>query len=252
MNIGTMISEITTPHLVRVLAAAGFDFVVIDCEHGPFAYTDVGAIVTAGRVAGTKVHVRLPVIGRECVGRYLDLGVAGLIAPMVDDPEQARQLVALAHYPPAGVRGVSTQRPHSDYRVDDLAAYATQANASIELYCQIESRAGLDRAVQIAGVDGISGLVVGPNDLLMDLGLPGQHDHPELASAVRTVSEAAAAAGGRSGIISSRPAVLAHAHANGMDVLVWNSEIGLLLGPVGDALHDLRTRLDSTIEEKHG
>lgn len=252
MHIGTMISEIATPNLVRILAVAGFDYVVVDCEHGPFSYSDVSAMVTAGRATGTKVHVRVPAISRECVGRYLDLGVAGLIAPMVRDRGQARRLVTLAHYPPAGRRGVSTQRPHSGYRVGDLGAYADRANASIELYAQIETRAGLDRAPEIAAVDGITGLVVGPNDLLMDLGLPGRHDHPALPAAIQAVAAAASDAGRTSGVISSRAGTLRHARDAGMQLLVWNSEIGLLLGPVRDALEQLRTRLTPTIEERHG
>lgn len=241
--LATMINEISTPNIVTVLSVAGFDAVVIDCEHGPFSCGEVSAMATAGRACDAQVFVRAPGIDRGFLGKHLDLGLAGVVIPMVSTPAQAEEVVRLTRYPPLGERGVSTTRPHTGYRVADLGSYLARTNAELQVLVQIETAAGLAAVDQIAAVRGISGLVIGPNDLLVDLGRPGALGDPALRTALTTVASAAQRNGLRSGIITSDRDLLAAARTAGMDWLVWNSEVGLLLGPGRDALTAVREAL---------
>lgn len=253
--LATMVNEISTPNIVTVLSVAGFDAVVIDCEHGPFSCGEVSAMATAGRASGAQVFVRAPGIDRGFLGKHLDLGLAGVVVPMVSTPAQAEQVVRLTRYPPLGERGVSTTRPHTGYRVGDLTSYLGRTNSELQVLVQIETAAGLAAVDQIAAVPGISGLVIGPNDLLVDLGRPGDLADPALREAITSVASAARRNDLRSGVITSDRDLLAAARTAGMDWLVWNSEVGLLLGPGRDALAAVRQSLNpfhsTTTEESH-
>ena len=113
--VGMFLSEIAHPNLVRVMQAAGAEFVVVDCEHGYFDFSQVAAIAAVASGIGFPLIVRMPKLSREYVQKYLDAGVDGVWVPMLETREQAEELVRLAKYAPMGERGISTMRPHSNY-----------------------------------------------------------------------------------------------------------------------------------------
>lgn len=228
--IGTMISELSGPGIVRMLRRAGFGFAIVDCEHGPFDLSDLAVMAAvSAEMSDFRLLVRVPTASREQIGRVLDLGADGIIVPMVHDAAHAAEIVQLAKYAPLGDRGVSVTRAHSGYGVDDLASYLRQANDRVSVHVQIESPGAVASASEIAQVPGVDGLIVGPNDLLQSLGFPGQLDHPALDDAMTQVAAATAAAGIESGIITSQPKLLALGAAKGMTVLSLDSELGHLL-----------------------
>lgn len=226
--LGMFLSEIAAPNLVRVMQTSGMDFVIVDCEHGYFDYAQVAAIAAVANGIGFPIIVRIPHIAREQIQKYLDAGVDGLLVPMVESQEQARQLVHLAKYAPEGARGISTMRPHSNYAPGDLAAYTQAANRRVLLFVQIETRAGVEQAEAIASVPGLDGLLVGPNDLACDLGQLGQFETPEMAQAMSQVVAAARAHRLPSGVIASDPAFLQTWAGRGMTLFSCDSELGLL------------------------
>lgn len=168
---GSMLSEVCFPNIAMMYSNAGLDFSIIDCEHGAFDYSQVAAAVTAFRLSGVRAIVRIPEIRREPVTKYLDMGGDGLLAPMVKDSADAARLVGFGEYPPVGNRGLSINRAHSRYSHGDLDAYLAKANRRVRIYAQIELLSALEDAENIAAVDGIDVLFVGPTDLSMALGV---------------------------------------------------------------------------------
>lgn len=226
--LGMFLSEIGAPNLVRVMQASGVDFVIVDCEHGYFDFSQVAAIAAVGSGIGFPVIVRVPHITRECVQKYLDAGVDGLLVPMLETKEQAEMLVRLGKYAPEGVRGISTMRPHSNYNPGDLVAYTEKANKRTMFFAQIESRVGVQNAEAIAAVSGLDGIFIGPNDLACDMGQTGQFNTPEMDAAIGHVVEAAKAHQIPCGIIASSAAFLRKWEERGMNMFSCDSELGLL------------------------
>lgn len=248
--VSTMLVELHTPNIAVLLKACGFDTVIIDCEHGYFDYSMVANVVTAARGEGLAVIVRIPAAERDCITKYMDMGADGLLIPQTDDPETVRRAIDYAKYAPEGRRGVSTTRAHTGYGVADLARYLRVANERTVIMAQIESVAGLERLRDIAAVPGLDALIVGPNDLALDLGHPGELDHPDLQKAISSVATAARESGIRSGIITSRIELLQQCGAQGMSFLSWNSEIGMLMHGARDGLGKLRRALRQTDGEE--
>jgi 2-keto-3-deoxy-L-rhamnonate aldolase RhmA len=226
--LGSFLSEIAAPNLLRIMKSGGLQFVVIDCEHGCFDYSQVSAIAAVGNGIGFPVIVRIPSITREPVQKYLDAGADGLLAPMTDTVEQAKALAAYGKYAPTGARGISTTRPHSEYNPGKLSDYMQKANDRVMLFVQIETEQAVKAAFDIASVEGIDGLIVGPNDLASSFGQAGNLTSPRMWEAIQTVIAAASKNGKPSGIVASDMAFLKKCRTAGMSIFSCNSEVGLL------------------------
>ena len=225
---GMFLSEIAAPNLMRLMQAAGVDFTIVDCEHGYFDFSQVAAIAAVGNGIGFPVIVRVPHISRDCIQKYLDAGVDGLLVPMLETEEQARELVRLGKYAPLGARGISTMRPHSNYNPGKLTDYMQKANDRVMLFAQIETAKGVGNIDKICAVNGLDGVFIGPNDLACDLGHTGDFNTPDMEAAIGTVLNAANVHGLPSGIIASNPAFLKKWEAAGMRMFSCDSELGLL------------------------
>ena len=248
--LGTMLSELNSPNLPRIFRACGFDFLILDCEHGYFDYTSAANLIAVSRLCGLFPIVRIPLAGRENVQKYLDMGAAGLLLAMTETREQAEQLAALAKYPPQGKRGISLQRPHSDYCPGDTGAYLEKANRETVLFAQIESQTGVSNAAAIAGVPGIDGIIIGPNDLTLDLGCVGQYDHPDVVRIFRFLAGTAASCQKLCGLISSSLPLLERWKKEGFSLLSWNSEIGMLLNEGKRGVRLLKAAEGATVSIK--
>ena len=104
--LGTMISEFGCPNLLRIMQAGGYEFVIIDCEHGPFDYVQLSEMTALGNSIRLPVLVRAPGIDRGFITKVLDMGADGFLIPMVNTPEEAEKLVEYAKYAPLGKRGI--------------------------------------------------------------------------------------------------------------------------------------------------
>ena len=197
--LGTMVTTFASADLPKILKACGFDFFIIDCEHGSFTTREVADMICVARAIDLPGMVRIPELRREHVLHCMELGAAGLLLPNTETAEQARQLVDYAKYAPMGHRGVSLSRPHTDFLKQDSAAYMQSANRDTVLLCQIESQLGVSNIDAIMAVDGIDGAMIGPNDMSQDFGILGQYAHPAMQAAFRQVIAAAARHGKVSG-----------------------------------------------------
>jgi 2-keto-3-deoxy-L-rhamnonate aldolase RhmA len=191
----------------EILGRVGFDWVIIDLEHGSGTEADLpGTLVAVGTTA-TAALVRPQSAERIRIGRALDHGAHGLMVPRIDVPEQAREALSFMRYPPQGVRGLALstrgaglgERGHGD---------VAGINASIVGIIQIESPSAVEHAAEIAAIDGADVLFVGPADLTHSLGIPGQFDHPDYLAAIQRTLAAADRHGKATGILIRDAAAL--------------------------------------------
>ncbi|MDD7968750.1 HpcH/HpaI aldolase family protein [Actinomycetospora lemnae] len=220
------------PHLVEVVAAhaAGrglLDAVTLDLQHGLFDRARSADAVRAIAAHGLAPLVRLPAVDEATVGFVLDLGVRGVIAPMVSDAAAARELVAACRYPPVGRRSFGPVRTALRPGDDPVAAADT-----VLALAMVETADALDRADEIAAVPGLDGLFVGPGDLGVALGIGAAQDReePAIHDAFRRVLAACAAAGTRAAVHATRPEYAAARAADGFALVTVWSDVPAILG----------------------
>jgi 4-hydroxy-2-oxoheptanedioate aldolase len=188
-----------SPVVAEICAGSGVDWLLIDSEHAP---NDPGSILPQLQAVApypvTPV-VRPPAGEPVIIKQLLDLGVEVLLIPMVESAAQARALVAATRYPPDGIRGVGSALARAS-RWNRVSGYLANATQTVSLLVQVESRAGLSAISEIAVVDGVDGVFLGPADLAAALGHLGQQDHPEVTGAVEAAIKAVTAAGKPAGV----------------------------------------------------
>ena len=188
--LGTFLVEFSGPAVAQVFSAAGFDFVMIDAEHGNFDPRQIESTIEACLATDLCPFVRTPHEGRELITRSLDAGAAGVVIPAIRDMDQVRRAVEATKYRPLGRRGVHLYRGHTRHQMVDPVEFTAQANRSTLNIIQIELAEAVEIVDQIAATDGVDGLYIGPGDLSVDLGVAGQWDAPILLDAIRKTVEA--------------------------------------------------------------
>jgi 4-hydroxy-2-oxoheptanedioate aldolase len=195
-----------SPLVAEICAGSGMDWTLIDMEHSPNGLESVLAQLQAVAAYPITPVVRVPVADTVTIKQVLDLGAQNLLVPMVSSAAEAREVVAAFRYPPRGRRGVGSALARSARwnRIDD---YLLNADAYTSLCVQVETLAGVEAAGEIAAVDGIDGVFVGPSDLAASMGLLGQQTHPDVTAAVLRAFDAVRAAGKPVGVNAFDPAV---------------------------------------------
>lgn len=229
VKLGVMISEFGNPNIVRIFQREGFDFLLVDNEHGYFDYTQLAAMIGIANGFHIPIVVRVPGTGREAIIKVLDMGADGILVPMVSTVEQAREIVSYAKYTPVGNRGVSTTRAHTNYGVSDLKAYMAYANKKNIVCIQFENKQALDQAEEIAAIDGIDALFIGPNDLAADLGKPGEVASPEVLQAVAAIGTLGRKLHKPTGIITGNHELMTTCLRAGFTYFSYGSELDLLV-----------------------
>lgn len=215
-------SAVTT----EVVGVAGFDWMLLDAEHAP---NDVLSLIP--QMMALKDSVSAPVVRPSTndvveIKRLLDAGFHNFLVPYIETAEAARRAVAATRYPPAGVRGVSVSQRSNRY--GSVPDYFRIVNDNIAVMLQIESRAGVAAAADIAAVDGVDGLFIGPSDLAAGYGHLGNANHPEVQAAMVSVFAAAKAAGKPVGILSPVEADARRYMEMGATYVAVGSDLGVL------------------------
>jgi len=193
-------ASLDSPASAELLARAGLDWVVVDLEHGAATEASLLAHLYALDAGGTAALVRPPSGERLRIGRALDLGALGIVVPRLDTAEQAREAVTFLRFPPAGQRGVGLLTRGARLGTVNHAGVAA-LNDDILGIIQIESPVALEAAEEIASIDGVDCLFVGPADLSHSLGIPGQFANPTYQAALRSVVDACRKHGKAPGIL---------------------------------------------------
>jgi len=219
-------SQLCSNLVAEVLAHAGFDWVLIDCEHAPNELPAVFGQLQGLAAGPSSAIVRLPWSDQVMSKRALDIGAQSLLLPYIETEEQARRAVAHTRYPPAGVRGVAgTHRANHFGRVPDY--FATAAD-QICVLVQIETRTGMDNVEAIAAVEGVDGLFIGPADLAASFGHLGNPGHPDVQAAIATIHERVTKAGKPTGILSTAEPDIRRFIEMGFSFIAVGSDLGLL------------------------
>jgi 4-hydroxy-2-oxoheptanedioate aldolase len=217
-----------------VAARAGFDSVTLDMQHGLFDERAVVAVLMALGEKRPKRLVRVPAVEAGVIGKVLDAGADGVIAPLVNSAGDARRLVEACWYPPKGGRSFGPMLAGMRAGGRPYAAAAGE----IEVFAMIETAAGLDAVEAIAAVEGVTGLYVGPNDLAIALGLGAGSDREEAAvlAAFGRVVAAAKASGKRAGLFCGGAAYARRIAPLGFDFLTVVSDAAALQAGLAGAL----------------
>lgn len=186
----------------EISAGAGFDWLLIDAEHGPNDLRSILAQLQALAPYPTQAVVRPPQGDHVLIKQLLETGVQTLLIPMVDTAEQARGLVDAMRYPPAGIRGVGSALARASRwgRIDN---YAQLADAQMCLLVQVETQTGYRNLDAILEVDGVDGVFFGAADLAASYGYLGQSTHPEIVAAIEDGLRRTGAAGKAGGVLCS-------------------------------------------------
>lgn len=248
--VGTWIMS-ASPLVAEAIGWAGYDWGVLDMEHTPLDLMDLVHLLQA--VAGTPLVpvVRVPWNDTVMIKRVLDAGAQTLLVPFVQDADEARAAVAATRYPPKGKRGMAGMSRGS--RFGTRPGYLTGgADAGMGVIVQLETTAAIERAGEIAAVDGVDALFVGPGDLSATMGLPGQPTHPDvLAVTARAIAHAHAVAK-PIGTVGGTPDVVAQYRAMGFDFLAIASDLGLLMRAAQAAAAAVRGASTTTAQPTQG
>lgn len=167
------------PAFVEAAGHAGFDFAILDMEHGPANITDMQNLIRAAEVSGILPIVRVPDISEEAIGKPLDIGAKGVQIPQVTSAEEAEQAVAFAKFFPMGERGVCRFVRAAKYTHTERGEYFDNANQNLVIL-QLEGKEALLNLDDILKVEGVDIIFIGPYDLSQSLGVPGQVTHPRV------------------------------------------------------------------------
>jgi len=192
--VGTFL-EIPAPALVELLGLAGFDFVVVDREHGPIDDGQTQALIRAGLSTAVSVVVRTPNCEPTHISKALDFGATGVQVPQIESQDMARATVRASKYHPEGARGLQPYVRSASYRSYPTADYLANANRETLVVVQVEGSKGIANLDAILKVEGVDIAFIGPYDLSQSLGIPGQVKHPRVQEALNEAVRLAQKAG---------------------------------------------------------
>ena len=221
-------TSLCSPAIVELLSDCGFDYIYIDTEHTPGDVKIVQAQLWAMRGSPSMHLVRPPENNETVIKKFLDVGVQNFLIPMIQSPEDAHRAVAATRYPPLGRRGVCGRSGANRY--GRLKDYYLQANEQVCVVAMIETRTALDRLEEIAAVEGVDAVWVGPGDLAADFGLlgAGGASHPQVRAAIDDAISRARQIGKPIGVPSSNEDIARHLVASGCALVTASSDVDIL------------------------
>jgi 4-hydroxy-2-oxoheptanedioate aldolase len=234
-----------SPITAEIVGLAGFDWVLIDLEHG--AGTEREALAQMQAIQGTAAASIVRVESGEParIARIMDMGAEGIMCPKVNNADDALKIVNGLHYPPKGNRGVAKLVRAADYGYN-FASYYSESFDNVLGIVQIETVEALDNVDAIAAVEGVDVLFIGPSDLTMSMGIFGQFEHPEYLTAVKKIIQAAQKAGKSTGILFYKPEEYIKYHTMGIRFIACSSDGAFVIDAaknMADKLKDYRSQL---------
>ena len=231
------------PAVAEIMGQTGFDFLLIDTEHGPWDLQSLQVTLMALNGTNTVPIARVPWNDHVRIKQVLDLGIEGIMAPMVRTPAEAKALVDACRYPPQGRRGFGPRRASNYYQ--NIGAYERRANDAVFVMPQIEDVATVEQLDDYLAVPGIDAVAIGPNDMSGTAGLFREPGHPTIKGAIDTIIEQASARDipvclGINTPAASQPEWV----SRGVRVLLVTSDLELIAAGGRSALRATREALD--------
>ena len=232
------------PPLAEMAGMCGYDFLMLDCEHGWFSEMEL--LQTMQAIGSTEIAalVRLRGHDLQALGRYMDMGVDGIIVPNVGTADQARALVRAMVYPPAGTRGFAAPAHRASGYGLNLAAHMKSPRDRVCLVVIIESGEGVANAADIAAVEGVDGVFIGPADLSADLGCAGDYTQPAYQEALARIERAANRCGKLVGTAPHPGQPLEALVARGYRLLIVSGDMPLIREAMSDDVAKAKSCLE--------
>lgn len=241
--IGSWINS-ASPIVAELMAATGFDFLTVDVEHSAVDLVQTQILFQAIRSGNPHCAPLVRLAGNSYADtkRYLDSGAAGVIAPFINTPDDARELVRAVKYPPVGMRGVGFCRANT-YGMR-LAEAVASANDELFVCVQIEHVEGVRNIDEILSVPGIDAVMIGPYDLSASMGLTAQFDHPQVTGAIDAIGAACSRHGITAGIHVVQPDVAdaVKRYREGYRFIAYSLDITMLMNACRDGLAGIRSQ----------
>jgi 2-dehydro-3-deoxyglucarate aldolase/4-hydroxy-2-oxoheptanedioate aldolase len=242
VQLGCSFSQLRSPEVPRILAAAGLNWTYLDAEHGGFDLETLQDLSRASVLAGLCPIVRVAELQYALVARALDCGAQGVLFPRVESPELLAQAISWTRFPPEGVRGFGLTAPHLEYENVSMPDVIAHLNQNVMVVFQIETKTALDRIEDLLSVPNIDAVMIGPADLSVSLGVPGQFDHPKMVEAIELIRDSCNRHGIAPGLHMRSLALVKQWRDRGMRFLSCNSEVGFLLEKATETVAALRAK----------
>jgi len=233
--IGVGLRQARTVDIGKIMKAAGYDFIFIDMEHNSMSIDLAAQISVAAQDAGITPIVRVPGFEHFHASRALDAGAQGIVVPHVDTAEVAARMVANCRYPPLGHRSVTGALPQLNFATPPMAEWTAAINQATLLILMIESPEAVENVDAIAAVPGFDVLLVGTNDLCIEMGIPGQPEHPKVVAAFERIIAACRAHGKYAGLGGVYvPPLMQRYLAMGFRLVLAGSDLSLMLAAASE------------------
>jgi len=242
--IGTMVSSFRSPQIAQILAACGWDYFIMDTEHSLFDYESLADIMTVARAEEIVPLTRVTANIYPLLARALDVGAMGVICPRVQTPEDVRLIVESCKYPPIGQRGLSMSAIHHAFRGTTQKEYTEWANANSLVIIQPETQLALDNIEKLVSIPGVDGVMIGPNDLSLSLGISGELKHPRMVGAYELVIAACQKYGVAPGVHLMDLEWAKEWIARGMRFLTYFTDVRFLMEGAKSSTRQLREAID--------
>ena len=227
-SFGAMIFEFFSPGIAQILKVGGAEFALYDMEHSGATIETMKQQAAYCRGLGIVPMVRVPTTQYHFIARLLDAGMMGIMVPMVESVEQAKDIVSFTRYPPHGVRGAGFGMAHDDYEPGAPADKMAMAHRRTLVICQIETAKGAAAVDKIAAVDGVDVVWLGHFDLTNFMGIPGQFQHPDYLKAVDSIVAAARKHGKTAGFMAADETWARDYYAKGFRLMAVGPDQALL------------------------
>jgi 2-dehydro-3-deoxyglucarate aldolase/4-hydroxy-2-oxoheptanedioate aldolase len=240
LQIGCSFSQLRSPEVATILGKAGFDWTYLDSEHGGFDLETLQDLSRAAIAAGMTPIIRVADLQYALVARALDCGGMGILLPRIESPEILARAVSWAYFPPLGIRGFGLTAPHVNYEPVTMPQIIENRNTNTLVAFQIETRLALERRDELLAVPGVDTVMVGPADLSISLGIPGEFENPILIDAVEKIRDSCLKHRVAPGIHMRSLANAKFWRERGMIFLSTGSETGFLFDKASEAVKILR------------
>jgi 4-hydroxy-2-oxoheptanedioate aldolase len=231
-------SKTSDPSMIEAMGYAGFDFIIIDLEHGPNTVLNAQNLIRAAEVSGTFPVIRVADNSATDIGKALDIGAKGVQVPQITTAEEARAAVSHAKFSPLGMRGVCRFVRAAEFSNKDRFEYFQEANGQF-LILQLEGQEAIANFEDIIAVEGIDVIFLGPYDLSQALGVSGQINHPLVLEKMQYVIEKCKSKNIKSGVFTDKIQDAKRWIDLGVDYISFSVDVGIIQEASKTIIHQL-------------